>query len=68
MQRRQEIENLHLSTSWGTHGVTAAPIVGVTLAELTASGQTPDLIAPFALERCHPDTLVSEPPAAAVSN
>ena len=43
----------------------AALIVGVTLAELVASGKTSDLIAPFALERFHTDTLVSELAAAA---
>jgi sarcosine oxidase subunit beta len=65
---RTEIENLHLSAGWGTNGIGAAPIVGVTLAELTATGRTPDLIAPFALERFHADTPVSEPAAAAVSH
>ena len=65
---KTEIENFHVSTGWGTYGFKAAPIVGVTLAELVASGRTPDLIAPFALERFHTDTLVSELAAAAVSH
>jgi sarcosine oxidase subunit beta len=65
---KTEIENLHVSTGWGTYGFKAAPIVGVTLAELVASGETPALIAPFALERFHTDTLVSELAAAAVSH
>ena len=42
--------------------------LGVTLAELVATGKTPDLIAPFAMERFHTDTLVSELAAAAVSH
>ena len=63
-----EIENFHVSAGWGTYGFKAAPIVGVTLAELVATGRTPDLIAPFALERFHSDTLVSELAAAAVSH
>jgi sarcosine oxidase subunit beta len=42
--------------------------VGTTLAELVATGKTPALIAPFALERFHTDTLVSELAAAAVSH
>jgi sarcosine oxidase subunit beta len=63
-----EIENFHVSAGWGTYGFKAAPIVGVTLAELIASRNTPDLIAPFALERFHTDTLVSELAAAAVSH
>jgi sarcosine oxidase subunit beta len=62
------IDNLHVSAGWGTYGFKAAPIVGVTLAELVASRKTPHLIAPFALERFHTDTLVSELAAAAVSH
>jgi sarcosine oxidase subunit beta len=65
---RTELENFHVSAGWGTYGFKAAPIVGVTLAELVATGGTPDLIAPFALERFHTDTLVSELAAAAVSH
>jgi sarcosine oxidase, subunit beta len=63
-----ELENFHLSAGWGTYGFKAAPIVGTTLAELIATGKTPDLIAPFALERFHTDTMVSELAAAAVSH
>jgi sarcosine oxidase subunit beta len=65
---KTEIDNFHVSTGWGTYGFKAAPIVGVTLAELVATGRTPDLIAPFAMERFHTDTLVSELAAAAVSH
>jgi sarcosine oxidase subunit beta len=65
---KTEIDNFHVSAGWGTYGFKAAPIVGVTMAELVATGQTPDLIAPFALERFHTDTLVSELAAAAVSH
>ena len=65
---KTEITNFHLSAGWGTYGFKAAPIVGVTLAEVVATGKTPDLIAPFALERFHTDTLVSELAAAAVSH
>jgi len=56
------------SAGWGTYGFKAAPIVGTTLAELVATGKTPELIAPFALERFRTDTLVSELAAAAVSH
>jgi sarcosine oxidase subunit beta len=65
---KTEIDNFHVSTGWGTYGFKAAPIVGVTLAELVATGNTPDLIAPFAMGRFHTDTLVSELAAAAVSH
>jgi sarcosine oxidase, subunit beta len=63
-----EVENFHVSAGWGTYGFKAAPIVGTTLAELVATGRTPRLIAPFALERFYSDTLVSELAAAAVSH
>jgi sarcosine oxidase subunit beta len=65
---RTEVENFHVSAGWGTYGFKAAPIVGKTLAALVATGQTPDLIAPFALERFYEDALVSELAAAAVSH
>jgi sarcosine oxidase subunit beta len=63
-----EVENFHVSAGWGTYGFKAAPIVGKTLAELVATGRTPDLIAPFTLERFYEDNLVSELAAAAVSH
>ncbi len=65
---KTEVEGFHISAGWGTYGFKAAPIVGTTLAELVATGRTPELIAPFALERFHTDTLVSELAAAAVSH
>jgi sarcosine oxidase, subunit beta len=65
---RTELEGFHVSAGWGTYGFKAAPIVGTTLAELVATGTTPELIAPFELERFHTDTLVSELAAAAVSH
>ena len=63
-----EVENFHVSAGWGTYGFKAAPIVGKTLAELVATGRTPELIEPFALERFYEDKLVSELAAAAVSH
>jgi len=63
-----EVEGFHISAGWGTYGFKAAPVVGETMAELVATGRTPDLIAPFGLERFHTDTLVSELAAAAVSH
>jgi sarcosine oxidase, subunit beta len=65
---RTEVDNFHVSAGWGTYGFKAAPIVGKTLAELVATGRTPDLIEPFALERFYEDRLVSELAAAAVSH
>jgi sarcosine oxidase, subunit beta len=65
---KTEVEGFHVSSGWGTYGFKAAPIVGKTLAELVATERTPDLIAPFALERFYEDRLVSELAAAAVSH
>jgi sarcosine oxidase subunit beta len=65
---KTEVENFYVSAGWGTYGFKAAPIVGKTLAELVATGRTPDLIEPFALERFYQDRLVSELAAAAVSH
>jgi sarcosine oxidase subunit beta len=65
---KTEVDNFHVSAGWGTYGFKAAPIVGKTLAELTAKGKTPELIEPFALERFYEDKLVSELAAAAVSH
>ena len=65
---KTEVDNFHVSAGWGTYGFKAAPIVGKTLAELVATDRTPDLIAPFALERFYEDDLVSELAAAAVSH
>ncbi len=65
---KTELDNFHISAGWGTYGFKAAPIVGKTLAELIHSGRTPELIAPFSLERFYEDTLVSELAAAAVSH
>jgi len=63
-----EVDGFLVSCGWGTYGFKAAPIVGTTLAELVATGKTPPLIAPFALERFYTDTMVSELAAAAVSH
>ncbi len=65
---KTEVEGFHVSAGWGTYGFKAAPIVGTTLAELVATGDTPALIQPFELERFYTDTLVSEVAAAAVSH
>jgi sarcosine oxidase subunit beta len=63
-----DVDGFLISAGWGTYGFKAAPIVGTTLAELIATGRTPALIEPFALERFRRDALVSELAAAAVSH
>jgi len=53
---------------WGTYGFKASPIAGKTTAELIAKNRTPDLIAPFSLERFSTGELVGEKAAASVSH
>lgn len=45
------VENLLITTGWGTWGFKAIPVGGEQMAKLIATGETPDLIAPFALAR-----------------
>jgi len=57
-----------LDVGWGTYGFKAGPVAGKMMAELIATGKTPDLIKPFALSRFYEDRLVGEKAAAAVSH
>jgi sarcosine oxidase subunit beta len=65
---RTPVENFVVSAGWGTYGFKAAPIVGVTVAELIATGRVDPLIAPFGLRRFAEDRLVSEAASAAMSH
>jgi sarcosine oxidase subunit beta len=62
------VDGFLIDAGWGTYGFKASPIVGKTMAELAATGTTPDLIAPFRLSRFYENELVSERGAAAVSH
>jgi len=53
---------------WGTYGFKASPICGKSMAELIATNRTPELIAPFSLERFSTGELVGEKAAAAVGH
>jgi sarcosine oxidase, subunit beta len=65
---KTEVEGFFIDGGWGTYGFKAAPIAGVCMAELVATGKVPKLIAPFALSRFWDRRLVSELAAAAVSH
>jgi sarcosine oxidase subunit beta len=65
---RTEVDGFFIDGGWGTYGFKAAPISGVCMAELVATGTTPKLIQPFALSRFWDRQLVSELAAAAVSH
>jgi len=63
------IEGFILSCGWGSWGFKAAPVAGKHIAELIATGDTPELIKPFALSRFREGRLVNEraaAPAAAI--
>ena len=64
-----DISGFLLTAGWGTWGFKAAPIAGKCMAKLIATGETPDLIKPFALSRFKEGKLVNEraaAPAAAI--
>jgi sarcosine oxidase subunit beta len=52
----------------GTYGFKAGPVSGEAMAQCIASGQTPDIIAAFGLERFGEGALVGEKGAAAVGH
>ena len=63
-----EVKGLILDVGWGTYGFKAGPVSGKRIAELIATGRTPDLIKPFSITRFAEDRLVGEKAAAAVSH
>ncbi len=63
-----DLEGFILDVGWGTYGFKAGPAAGKNIAELIATGRTPEMIRPFALERFYTDNLIGEKAAAAVSH
>ena len=55
-----EVERFWLMAGMGTWGFKGAPIFGRTMAELVATGRTPELIAPFAATRFRGDRMVPD--------
>jgi len=45
------LDNVYLAVGHGSIGVMLSAITGKSIAELVVTGQTPELIAPFSLER-----------------
>lgn len=63
------VQGYYLDAGWGTWGFKATPICGVTMAQLIASGgKTPELIAPFAMDRFDRFEQVNEMGATAASH
>jgi len=55
-----EVGNFFLMSGMGTWGFKGAPIFGKTMAELIATGRTPELIAPFGATRFREDRMVPD--------
>jgi sarcosine oxidase subunit beta len=62
------VEGFLVDVGWGTYGFKAGPVSGEAMAELVASGKTPELIAPFGLGRFAAGALIGEKGAASVGH
>jgi sarcosine oxidase subunit beta len=62
------LENLFISTGWGTGGFKAIPAGGDTLAYTIATGETHELLKPFSLGRFARGQLIDEGAAAGVAH
>jgi sarcosine oxidase subunit beta len=62
------IENLYISTGWGTGGYKAIPAGGDTLAYTIANDQSHELLRPFQLDRFETGRLVDEGAASGVAH
>jgi sarcosine oxidase, subunit beta len=62
------VDGFLLDVGWGTYGFKAGPVSGETMAALIATGKTPELIAPFGLDRFARGDLMGEKGAAAVGH
>lgn len=62
------VEGFLLDVGWGTYGFKASPVSGKRMAELIATGRTPELLQPFRLSRFYEDDLVGEKGAASVGH
>ena len=62
------VKGFLVDVGWGTYGFKAGPVAGEAMAELIATGETPELIAAFDLARFPEGRLVGEKGAAAVGH
>ena len=63
-----EVKGFIVDVGWGTYGFKAAPAAALRIAELIATERTPEIIAPFTVERFATNELLGEKAAAAVSH
>jgi sarcosine oxidase subunit beta len=54
------VEGLLVTTGWGTWGFKAIPAGGEAMAEMIATGRTPELIAPFSVGRFAADRTLAD--------
>jgi sarcosine oxidase, subunit beta len=62
------VKGFLVDVGWGTYGFKAGPVAGEAMAELIATGRTPEIIAAFDLARFPEGRLVGEKGAAAVGH
>lgn len=62
------VEGFLVDVGWGTYGFKASPVSGKRMAELIATGTTPELLQPFRLARFGENDLVGEKGAASVGH
>ncbi len=62
------VEGFLVDVGWGTYGFKASPVSGKRMAELIATGKTPELLHPFRLSRFEEHDLVGEKGAASVGH
>jgi len=62
------VDGFLVDVGWGTYGFKAGPVSGEAMANCIASGQTPEIIAAFGLDRFAGGVLVGEKGAAAVGH
>lgn len=54
------VDGFYITTGWGTWGFKAIPASGEQMAQLIATGETPELIAPFGLDRFAKDRTLAD--------
>lgn len=54
------VDGFYITTGWGTWGFKAIPAGGEQMADLIANGETPELIAPFSLDRFARDRTLAD--------
>jgi sarcosine oxidase subunit beta len=68
LSKVDEVQNFCVTCGWGTWGFKAAPASGYNIAELVATGKTPDRIKAFRYDRFLKNRLLGEKAAASVGS